>query len=340
MDTNRRIVLAERPRYIFPTANCFKLKTGPIPEPGEGEILLRTLWLSMDPYLLGKVKRASNQAEPIPLGEVMVGPTVARVEKSNHPDYQPGDLVSGFWGWQDYAISDGVRIHKLPAGLKHPAHALTVLGYSGFGAYVALLDLGAAKPGDTVVIGAATGGMGQIVGQIAKLKGIRAIGVAGGAEKCQMAVEQFGFAACLDRRAKNLPEQMRGATPNGVDVYIETVGGKVFDSVLPRLNLHARVIVCGLMEMYSAASLPSGVDRSMLLLNEILIRRLEVKGLSVFDHMRRLFPTYRKEMIDWINNGQIKPVEDVIEGLEKAPEALQGVFEGRNRGKSLVHVAD
>jgi len=340
MELNRRIVLSERPRYIIPTVNCFRMDQQPVPAPREGEVLLRTLWLSMDPYLLSKVKRASPQADPVALGDVMVGPTVGRVVSSKHAAYKAGDLVSGFWGWQDYAVSDGTRMRKLPADLKRPSQMLGALGYSGFGAYVALLELGLAKAGETVVIGAATGGLGQIAGQLARLKGIRAVGIAGGPEKCRLATEKFGYAACVDHRSKDFAEALRNACPKGVDVYLELIGGKVFDGVLPLFNLNARMVICGLMAMYAAGGLPPGPDRTMEVMNEVLLKRLQIKGMVTQDFVGRLYHDFKLQMIGWINSGQIKPVEDVVDGLERAPEALQGMFEGRNLGKSLVHVAD
>lgn len=339
MDNNRSIVLAERPRYIIPTANCFRLEKGATPMPGDGQILLRTQWLGMEPYLLGKVKRATGQA-PVELGDVMVGPAVGRVEASKHPDYRSGDIVTGLWGWQDHALSDSVHIRKVPAELKHSSYMIGALGYSGFGAWIAINDLGMAQPGETVVIGAATGGMGQIVGQMAKLKGYRAVGIAGGPEKCQLAVERFGFDVCLDRRSKDLADQLREACPKGIDVYIETTGGKVFLAALPLLNLRGRMVVAGLMSMYAAGGLPDGPDRTMLLLNEINLKRLQVKGLVVFDHMKSRYSEFKKEMIGWINSGQIKPMEYIVEGLEHAPDALQSMFEGKNRGKTVVRVGD
>lgn len=340
MQSNRRIVLEERPRYVIPTANCFRMESCSVGEPGNGELLIRTHWLGMEPYLLGKVKRASAQAEPIKLGDPMIGPAVGRVESSRHPDYAAGDLVYGLWAWQDYAVTSGTYVRKIPAELRRPSYALGALGYSGFGAYLALLDLGAAKPGETVVIGAASGGMGQILGQIARIRGIRAVGIAGGPEKCRLATERFGFAACVDRREHRIPEQLKAACPNGIDVYVETIGGWVFDGAMPLLNLRGRVVVCGLMAMYAAAGLPDGPDRTMLLLNEINLKRLEVKGLVVFDHMKRRYSEFKREMLGWLESGEVKPLEWIVEGLEHAPEALQNVFESKNRGKTVVRIAE
>lgn len=338
MQANRRIVLAERPRYIIPTANCFRLEKTEIPEPREGEVQVRTLWLGMEPYLLGKVKRSTGQA-PVQLGDPMVGPAVGQVERSRDVNYREGDLVTGLWGWMDHAITDRVHIRPLPSELKQPSHMIGALGYSGFGAYLAVTTLGEAQPGETVVIGAATGGMGQIVGQLAKIYGYRAVGIAGGMEKCRLAVQRFGFDACVDRRSRTFAEDLRSACGRGIDVYIETLGGKAFAAALPLLNVRARVVVAGLMSVYAAQGLPDGPDRTMLLLNDINLKRLQVKGLVVFDHMKTRFSEFKREMLGWLASGQVQPLENVVDGLENAPEALQSVFEGRNLGKTVVRVA-
>lgn len=338
MDSNRRIVLAERPRYIIPTANCFRLEKAEMPAPADGEVLIRTQWLGMEPYLLGKVKRSSGQA-PVQLGDVMVGPAVGRIEVSRHSEYAPGDLVTGLWGWAEHAISDRNHIRKLPADLRHSSHMIGALGYSGFGAWLAVNELGAAQPGETVVIGAATGGMGQIVGQLAKLRGYRAVGIAGGVEKCQLAVERFGFEACVDRRSRTFAEDLKSACGKGIDVYVETIGGKAFNAALPLLNLRARVVVAGLMSLYAAQALPDGPDRTMILLNDVNLKRLQIKGLVVFDYMKTHFSEFKREMLGWLESGQIKPLENIVDGLEHAPDALQSVFEGRNLGKTVVRVA-
>lgn len=340
MRTNRRVVLAERPRYIIPTANCFELEKAPVPEPGEGELLVRTLWLGMEPYLLGKVKRASAEAEPVDIGQPMVGPGVGRVEVSRDANYQPGDLVYGLWAWQDYAVVHSSRTRKVPADLRRPSYHLGALGYSGFGAYIAVTDLGAAKAGETLVVGAATGGFGQIAGQLAKLKGCRTVGFAGGKEKCRLAMEQFGFDACIDHEARDLAEQLKRACPKGIDIYLETVGGAALDAVVPLFNVHGRMVVCGLMSLYATGVLPDGPDRTMLLLNQAIIKRLKISGLSSFDHLKRRYNEFKREMIGWIDSGQIKPMEYIVEGLENAPTALQNMFEGKNRGKTVVRVAD
>ena len=340
MRSNRRIVLAERPRYTFPTAHCFRSGSVEVPEPADGQILVRTQWLGIEPYLLGKIKRSSGQA-PVQLGDTMEGPAVGVVETSRHPDYQAGDLVTGLWRWQERDAVDSHYVRKLPQELKQPSHALGALGYSGFGAYLALTELGHAQAGDTVVLGTAAGGFGQVLGQIARIKGIRAVGIAGSEEKCRLAVERFGYQLCLDRHLRNaLPAELRKACPDGIDVYVETTGGRVYDAAMPLLRLRARVVGAGLMAMYTASSLPDGPDRSMALLNDINIKRLEVRGLVVFDFMKTHYSDFKREMLAWLERGEVVPLEHVFEGLDSAPAALQAMFEGKNLGKTVVKVAD
>ncbi len=336
---NRRIVLAERPRGA-PTPANFRLEETPLPEPGNGEVLLRTLYLSLDPYMRGRMSDAPSYAPPVALGEVMVGGTVARVEASRHPGFREGDLVVAYSGWQEYAVSDGGGLMKLDPGLPRPSYALGVHGMPGFTAYMGLLDIGAPQAGETLVVGAATGAVGSVVGQIGKLKGCRVVGVAGGEEKCRFAREELGFDSCLDHRQPGLPERLAEACPAGVDIYYENVGGKVFDAVLPLLNAKARIPVCGLIAHYNAERLPEGPDRLPLLMGTILRKRLKVQGFIIFSDYGDRFPEFLHQMSEWVQNGQIKYREDVVEGLERAPEALIGLLEGRNFGKLVVRVGD
>ncbi len=338
-DLNRRLVLARRP-HGAPTPDCFRLEETPVPAPGEGEVLLRTLYLSLDPYMRGRMSDAPSYAPPAALGEAMVGGTVSRVEASRHPDYRPGDLVVGYAGWQDYALSGGEGLVKLEPGMRHPSYALGVLGMPGLTAYGGLLDIGAPQAGETLVVGAATGAVGSVVGQMGKLKGCRVVGVAGGAEKCRYAVEGLGFDACVDHRGADLPGRLAAECPAGVDIYWENVGGAVFDAVLPLLNPRARIPVCGLIAHYNDTDLPAGPDRIPLFLGAILRKRLKVQGFIVFSEYGHLFPQFQREMSAWLEAGQVRYREDVVEGLESAPEALIGLLEGRNFGKLVVHVAD
>ena len=339
MAGNRRVVLAERPRYIIPTARCFRMEEAAEPEPGEGGIVVETRWLGMEPYLLGKVKRSSGQA-PVGRGEAMEGPGVGRVIASRDSRYAEGDLVTGLWPWADRAQTTAHYVRKLPDGLARDSHALGALGYTGFGAWLSVGPLGAARAGETVVVGAATGGLGQMVGQMAALRGYRAVGIAGGAAKCQIATERLGFEVCLDRHSnRNLDAELAEACKDGIDVYVEVVGGRLFHTLWPLLNLRARVVVAGLMSVYAMQGRPEPIDRSMAMLSDINVKRIQVMGLVVFDHMATLYSAFKQEMLGWLQSGQIQPMEHVSQGLESAPEALQAVFEGRNLGKSVVQVS-
>jgi len=337
--TYRRIVLARRPQGA-PTPGDFRLEEAPVPTPEEGEVLLRTLYLSLDPYMRGRMSDAPSYAPSMAVGDVMVGGTVARVEASRHPDYREGDLVVAYSGWQEYATSDGTGLTKLDPGVPHPSYALGVLGMPGFTAYMGLLDIGAPQPGETLVVAAATGAVGSVVGQIGKLKGCRVVGIGGGAEKCRYAVDELGFDACIDHRAPNFAAQLAAACPAGIDVYFENVGGAVLRAVIPLLNTKARVPVCGLIAEYNAESLPSGPDHLPLLMGAILRKRLKVQGFIIFNDYGHRYDELIAEMAPWVEQGKIKYREDVVEGLENAPEAFIGLLEGRNFGKLVIKTGE
>ena len=330
--TNRRILMVQRPKGA-PTPSDFRLEETPVPEPADGEVLLRTLYLSLDPYMRGRMSDAPSYAPPMAVGDVMVGGTVSRVEASRHPDFREGDLVVAYSGWQDYAVSDGSGLTRLDPGMPHLSYALGVLGMPGFTAYMGLLDIGAPQPGETLVVAAATGAVGSVVGQIGKLKGCRVVGVAGGEQKCRYAVEELGFDACIDHRAPDFPAQLAAACGNGIDVYFENVGGAVLEAVIPLLNPKARVPVCGLIAHYNTENLPEGPDHLPLFMGAILRKRLKVQGFIIFNE-------FITEMAPWVAQGKIKYREDVVEGLENAPEAFIGLLEGRNFGKLVVKVSE
>lgn len=336
-EINRQIQLASRPAGA-PTADNFRLVTIDKPQPKEGELLLRSEYLSLDPYMRGRMNDRESYAEPVPLDGVMVGATVCQVESSLHPDFQPGEWVLAYTGWQDYGISTGEGLIKLGSNPQNPSYALGILGMPGFTAYMGLLDIGQPKPGDTLVVAAATGPVGATVGQIGKLKGCRVIGVAGGAEKCRHAKEVLGFDECLDHKADDFAAQLAKACPQGIDIYFENVGGKVFDSVLPLLNTGARVPVCGLISQYNATSLPAGPDRLSLLMGTILTKRIKMQGFIIFDDYGHRYNEFYTEMLSWLQSGQIKYKEQIISGLEQAPEALIGLLEGQNFGKLVIQV--
>ena len=336
--TNRSIVLRQRP-HGAPDADTFAMTETPLPAPREGQVLLRTLMLSLDPYMRGRISDAKSYAAPVAIGAVMVGGTVSRVEASRHPDFEAGQLVLGYSGWQDYALSDGTGLNKLGDDVSLASRALGVLGMPGFTAYMGLLDIGQPKAGETVVVAAASGAVGSLVGQIAKLKGARAVGIAGGADKCRHVVDGLGFDACIDHRAPDFAQQLAAACPDGIDVYFENVGGAVFDAVLPLLNTRARIPVCGLIADYNATALPPGPDRLGLLARTILTKRIRMQGFIIFDDYGPRYGEFFAQMSEWLKDGRIKFREDIVDGLENAPQAFIGLLEGKNFGKLVVRVA-
>lgn len=337
---NRRIVLAARPKGEPDPKKDFRLENGDRPEPSDGQLLLRTLYLSIDPYMRGRMSEGPSYAEPVALGDVMVGGTVSKVEKSRHPQYKEGDVVLAYSGWQDFAVSDGNGLVRLDPNAGPLSAALGVLGMPGFTAYMGLLDIGQPKSGETLVVAAATGPVGATVGQIAKLKGCKVVGIAGGAEKCRYAKEELGFDECLDHKEPDLAKRLAAACGKGIDIYFENVGGEIFDAVLPLLNAKARVPVCGLISQYNATELPPGPDRSGLILRQTLVKRLKIQGFIIFDDYGPRYPEFLKEMSQWVKEGKIKYREDMVEGLESAPQALVDVLSGRNFGKMVVHVGN
>ena len=334
---NRRIVLARRPQGA-PVPEDFRLETHPVPAAGPGTVLLRTRYLSLDPYMRGRMNEGPSYAPPVALGEVMTGQTVSVVEASDVARFQPGELVVANVGWQDYGVSDGRDLLKIDASLSHPSYALGVLGMPGLTAYVGLLDIGQPQPGETVVVAAATGAVGAVVGQIAKIKGCRVVGIAGGAQKCAYARDELGFDECVDHQAPELPQRLAAACPKGIDVYFESVGGEVLYAVIPLLNVGARVPLCGLISWYNLAKLPTGVDRTPQLLIMTLRQRVRIQGFIIFDHFRRM-GAFQQDMSAWVREGRVKYREAVIEGLENAPRGLIGLLQGENFGKLVVRVA-
>jgi NADPH-dependent curcumin reductase len=335
---NRQFVLDSRPIGV-PTAANFKLVEGTVPMPTDGQVLLRTLYLSLDPYMRGRMSDAESYAHPVALDEVMVGSTVSIVETSLNVDYQLGDLVLSANGWQEYALSDGKGLVKLDKNLKQPSLNLGVLGMPGFTAYMGLLDIGEPKTNETVVVAAASGAVGAVVGQIAKIKGCHVIGIAGGADKCRYVVNDLGFDICLDHHAEDFAQQLTNACSKGIDVYFESVGGKVFDAVLPLLNTKARIPVCGMIASYNNTSLPRGPDRLGLLESILLRKRIKMQGFIIFDDYGKRYPEFVKQMSIWLKQGKIKFLEDITDGLENAPEAFIGMLKGKNFGKTIVRVS-
>tara|TARA_R110001592_G_scaffold357416_1_gene660476 strand:+ start:27852 stop:28901 length:1050 start_codon:yes stop_codon:yes gene_type:complete len=335
--TNRQLVLAERPKGE-PTKDTLTLIEGAIPVASDNQMLLRTEYLSLDPYMRGRMSDAPSYAAPVEIGEVMVGGTVAQVVNSNIDGFAPGDYVLSFSGWQDYALSDGAGLTNLGNSPAHLSWALGILGMPGFTAWAGLKQIGAPKSGETIAVAAATGPVGATVGQIGKLMGCRVVGIAGGPDKCAYAMDKLGFDACIDHKAADFAEQLAKASPDGIDVYFENVGGKVLDAVIPLLNPNARVPVCGLVSQYNATELPAGPDRMNWLMGQILRNRIRVQGFIIFDDFGHHYPEFAEEMGSWVKSGKIKYREEIIDGLENALQAFIGLLNGENFGKRVIRV--
>jgi NADPH-dependent curcumin reductase CurA len=336
---NQQILLASRPAGL-PTPENFRIVQTPVPEPADGQLLLEILYLSLDPYMRGRMDDAKSYAKPVDIGGVMEGGTVARVLASKHPDYTTGDIVLSHSGWQRYALSDGENLRKLDPALAPISTALGVLGMPGFTAWAGLLQIGQPKPGETVVVAAASGAVGSAVGQIARIRGARAVGIAGGAEKCAFVRDELGFDAVIDHRAPDFAQQLADACPNGIDVYFENVGGKVWDAVFPLLNDFARVPVCGLISQYNALpQAEQGPDKLALVMRDVLKKSLTIRGF-IQREFAALRPDFLREAGKWIEDGRLRYREDIVDGLERAPTAFIDLLQGRNFGKLVIKVAD
>ena len=301
-------------------------------------MLLRTEYLSLDPYMRGRMSDAPSYAPPVKIGDVMVGGTVAQVEISKLDGFKKGEWVLSANGWQDFAISNGEGVTSLGSDPEHPSWALGVTGMPGFTAWAGLTKIGKPKAGETLVVAAATGPVGATVGQIGKILGCKVIGIAGGAEKCGYAVKTLGLDACLDHHSADFSEELAAATPEGIDVYFESVGGKVFDAVLPQLNTGARVPVCGLVSQYNATSLPEGPDRMGYLMGQILRKRITMRGFIIFEDFAPLYPEFAAVMSGWLRAGKIHYREEIVDGLEQAPATFIGMLNGKNFGKCVIRV--
>ncbi|MFK8002696.1 MAG: NADP-dependent oxidoreductase [Polyangiales bacterium] len=334
---NRQVVLAERPKGE-PADGTLKLVEGPVPSPGADEMLLRTEFLSLDPYMRGRMSATKSYAEPVPIGGVMVGGTVAQVMESNVDAFAAGDYVVSYHGWQDYALSDGKGVQNLGPSFERRSWALGVLGMPGFTAWAGLMKIGEPKAGETLVVAAATGPVGATVGQIGKILGCRVVGIAGGPDKCAHGVEKLGFDACIDHKAADFAQQLKDACPKGIDVYYENVGGKVLDAVIPLLNSSARIPLCGLVSQYNATELPEGPDRMNWLMGQMLTKRVKLQGFIVFDDFGHLYPEFAQVMGEWIAQGKIEYTEEIIDGLENAAASLVGLLKGENFGKRVIRV--
>ena len=335
---NRQVVLAARPQGR-PTLQDFRVQDAQLPTLSTGQVLIRTHYLSLDPYMRNVMDEvAPIYTSSVPLGWVMVGGTVGRVVTSKHPQFRSGELVFANGGWQTYSISDGSDLTPL-GEMARPSLALGALGMPAFTAHVGLLDIGRPQTGETVVVAAATGAVGANVGQIAKLKGARVVGVAGGTEKCRFAIDSLGFDACVDRHDPSFAEALARACPRGIDVYFENVGGEVLDAVLPLLNVGARVPVCGFIAHYNDASLPSAPNRLPHLLSAVLQKRVQMQGFIILDHYGERFDAFARDMHAWIDAGLIQVREHVVRGIDNAPAAFIDLLDGKNFGKMVIEVA-
>jgi hypothetical protein len=328
-EKNIQVLLARRPEGEVRTSD-FKIVETPVPQIADGQLLVRNHYLSLDPYMRGRMSAAKSYAQSVDIDQVMVGGTVGQVVASKHSGYQVGDHVLGAFGWQLYGVSDGTGLTKLAErGVPLSAY-LGVIGMPGVTAYVGLMDIGQPKSGETVVVSAASGAVGSVVGQIAKIKGCRAVGIAGGPEKCAYVTKELGFDACVDYKLGRLTEDLAKAVPNGIDIYFENVGGPIFDKVLARMNPFGRIPLCGLISQYNAIE-PYGLKN----IGSILINRIRLQGFIVSDHFPRWTEAI-KNIAQWMQEGRIKYRESVAQGIENAPAAFIGLLAGKNFGKQLV----
>ncbi|MGH1565046.1 NADP-dependent oxidoreductase [Mumia sp. DW29H23] len=335
--TNLTVRLASRPQGE-PTVANFALDVEPVEEPGPDQVLLRTIYLSLDPYMRGRMSDAESYAVPVPVGGVMEGGTVCQVVASRSDMHEVGDIVLAHTGWQQYAVASDKAVRRIDPARGPISTALGVLGMPGFTAYAGLLVIGDPQPTETVVVAAAAGPVGSAVGQIAQIKGARAVGIAGGPEKVAYVKDELGFEVALDHRSPDFVDELAEATPEGIDVYFENVGGKVFEAVLPRMNEFGRIPVCGLVSQYNATGLPEGPNLAPALMNRILVRSLTVRGFIQREFVKAHYRQFQQDMGEWLSAGTVRYKEDVVQGLENAPEAFLGMLQGANFGKLVVQV--
>jgi len=332
---NKQITLAQRPNGL-PKESDFRLAESPVPTPSAGEILVRALYLSVDPYMRGRMNDVKSYAPPIKIGEVMVGGAVGQVMESQNPKFQKGDIVEGFFGWQTHAVSDGKGVRKIDPNLAPISTALSVMGMPGLTAYFGLLEIGKPLAGETVLISGAAGAVGSMAGQIAKINGCRVIGVAGSDEKVDYLVGELGFDAAFNyKTTEDYFKKLKELCPDGIDVYFDNVGGALTDDALKLINVRARVCVCGQISQYNLAKPEMGPR----FLWKLIERRARVEGFLVFQFADRYAEGLR-QLAEWHKDGKVKIREDIVEGIENAPRAFIGMLEGRNTGKQLVKIAE
>jgi NADPH-dependent curcumin reductase CurA len=333
MPKNKQVLFASRPgggRGGWVTEDNFRLTESPLPSPAEGQVLVRNHWLSLDPYMRGRMDDAKSYAKGAVLGEVMVGGTVGEVLESKSPKFKPGDMVVGALGWQEYGAGDAKSFARIDTSIAPASYYLGVLGMPGITAWMGLLEIAQPKEGETVVVSAASGAVGSVVGQLAKIRGCRAVGIAGGASKCAYVAGELGLDACIDYKAGSLHEDLKAATPGGIDVCFENVGGEILDTVLRRMNPFSRISICGLVSQYNATE-----PYAMKNLASVLVNRIRMQGFIVSDRLD-LWPRATAELSGWLKAGRLKYRESVAQGLEAAPAAFIGMLKGQNFGKQLV----
>ncbi len=334
MTTNKQITLAVRP-VGFPKESDFRLVEAPVPTPGPGQFLVQSLYLSVDPYMRGRMTAAKSYAPPVELGGVMVGGVVGQVVESRHSRFAAGEIVEGYFGWQQYALSDGAGVRKVDPSLAPISTALGVLGMPGLTAYFGLLEIGKPQPGETVVVSGAAGAVGSLVGQIAKIQGCHVVGIAGTDEKARHVVEQLGFDSAFNyKSARNYRAKLKTLCPQGIDVYFDNVGGAITDAVIPLLNVRARLVICGQISQYNLERPEMGPRW----LWALIVKQARAEGFLVFQFADR-FEEGIRQMAQWLKEGKLKYRENIIEGLENAPRAFIGMLKGENIGKQLVKVA-
>lgn len=330
MSNNRQFKLAKRPVGMV-TREDFEFAQAPVPEPQDGQFVVKQEYISLDPAMRGWMNEGKSYVPPVGIGEVMRAYGLGRIVSSKHPKFAVGEYVAGVFGVQDYAVSDGKGARRIDPKLAPLPVYLGTLGMPGMTAYFGLLEIGQPQPGQTVVVSGAAGAVGQIVGQIAKIKGCRAVGIAGGAEKCRYVVDTLGFDACIDYKHEDVKKALKQHCPKGVDVYFDNVGGDILDAVLTQLAMHARIVICGAISQYNNTAPMKGPSNYM----SLLVNRASMKGMVVFDWADR-YGEAAREMGAWLAAGKLKTREDVVEGFETFPETLLKLFKGENIGKLVL----
>ena len=335
----QRIILTAYPKGM-PGHDELKLQAHDYPSPGQGEVLVKVIYLSLDPYMRGRMSPAKSYAVSTEIGGVVTAEAVCSVLESGDASLSAGDIVLARTGWQSHAVMPADACRKLDPSAAPISTALGCLGMPGFTAYAGLIEHGKPKAGETVLVSAANGAVGQLVGQIAKIKGCRAVGIAGSDEKCAQVVDEFGFDACVNYKEADFPQKLKAACPDGVDVYFENVAGDVLKAVIPLFNPFARMPVCGTIAYYNLSGLPEGGDYLPMFMRAILVNRLTVRGFINYDHEAEHRDSFEREMAAWVREGRIRYTEDIVDGLENTVEAFQGLLTGRNKGKLIIRVSE